>query len=300
MFDNFTKAIAKFTKEDPTLRTSSDSVTGDTVLSGMGELHLEIYIERMEREYGVKCEVGTPSVRYREAISGKQEFNFLHKKQSGGSGQFARVIGYVESISDEELEEAKAKGKSNEDDDTIGFEFVNNLVGTNIPQEFIPSCENGAKEAMRRGMLIDAPVQGVRVVLEDGQSHPVDSSDQAFRTAMSSGAREAMRKAGAQILEPIMTVEITVPTEFQGNVITGITQRRGMLSASEPSDDGSATIIKADVALSGMFGYASDLRSSTQGMGEFSMEYSHHAPVTRDDQEKLIKEHLEAKKALEG
>mmetsp|Transcript_7429 Transcript_7429/g.28135 ORF Transcript_7429/g.28135 Transcript_7429/m.28135 type:complete len:742 (-) Transcript_7429:1554-3779(-) len=291
MFDNFSKAVAKFTREDPTLRSATDASTGETILSGMGELHLEIYIERMNREYGVALEVGNPKVKYREAITGRVEFNHLHKKQTGGSGQFARVIGYVENVEEEEMK--RMKQDSSEEDVTLGFDFVNSVIGTNIPPEYIPSCENGAKDAVMHGTLIRAPVQGVRVVLQDGQHHPVDSSDFAFRTSMAHALRDSMKQCNPQVLEPIMDVEVAVPTQFQGDVMAGITRRRGMILNAEPAEDGSSYSIRATVPLAEMFGYSTDLRSSTQGMGEFTMEYAKHEAVPRDKQEELVKAYHE-------
>jgi len=273
--NNFAKAMGKFSKEDPTLRISSDPQTKQTVLSGMGELHLEVYIERLKREFEVECEVGNPSVAYKEAITQSCEFNYLHKKQTGGSGQYAKVIGKIEPM-DEEEEET--------------FEFVNNVIGTNIPPEYIKSCKQGAEDAMSKGGLVGAEVSGMRVTLNDGASHAVDSSDMAFRIAMASAVREAMQRAKPQILEPIMKLDVESPQEFQGAIVSGLNQRMGLIQSSEPTSDGSGVTIVADVPLAQMFGYSTNLRSITQGKGEFTMEYGRHSAVNRDEMDKLIKE----------
>lgn len=280
MMGNFSKAIGKFTREDPTLRIMTDDKTKETVLSGMGELHLEIYIERMKREYNVECISGSPAVNYKETISKKAEFNYLHKKQSGGAGQFARVIGYIEPLEDELLQNG------------INFEFENHVVGTNIPPEFIPSCEKGAKASLESGILAGYPLTGARVVITDGQAHSVDSSDMAFQIAMKYAMRQAAKDARPQILEPVMMLEVVIPSEFQGTVIGGLNKRGGMIHSTDLSDDGSLTTVKAEVPLAAMFGYSTDIRSSTQGKGEFSMEYKTHQPVLKDVQDELVKKYL--------
>ncbi|CAN0035926.1 unnamed protein product [Scytosiphon promiscuus] len=290
--DKFSKAFARFTREDPTLRVHTDDESKQTIVSGMGELHLEVYVERLRREYDVETIVGQPQVNYRETITKKVQFHYLHKKQTGGSGQFARVIGFVEPIPDDTRDD---------DNELIQFDFQNRTVGANIPPEYISSVEKGdltprfgkagAKEAMEKGALIGHPVQGVRVVLEDGQTHTVDSSDMAFRFAASMAVRESVLKAGAQVLEPIMSVEIMAPNEFQGSVIGGINKRSGIIQNTDMSDDGSGCVIQADVPLAQMFGYSTDLRSSTQGKGEFTMEYKDHSPVSRDTQQTLMAEY---------
>lgn len=285
---NFGKAVGKFTREDPTLRVSVDDKTKETIMSGMGELHLEIYVERLKREYGVECITGNPSVSYKETVSQKGQFNYLHKKQSGGSGQYARVIGFVEPLEEEELSEGKT------------FEFENRVIGTNIPPEFIPSCHKGAIAASEYGILAGYPLTGMRVVLEDGASHPVDSNDTAFQLAMRYGIRDAAKQAKGQILEPIMDLEVTSPAEFQGNIIGALNKRNGMIMATDLNEDGSQVTIKADVPLAQMFGYSTELRSSTQGKGEFSMEYKLHQPVSKDVQDELIKKYQEKRAAEEN
>mmetsp|Transcript_38521 Transcript_38521/g.43971 ORF Transcript_38521/g.43971 Transcript_38521/m.43971 type:complete len:739 (-) Transcript_38521:169-2385(-) len=286
MHNNFSKALSKFSREDPTLRLELDNDTNETIMSGMGELHLEVYIERMNREYGVECVVGQPNVNYKETISSKQEFNWLHKKQTGGSGQYAKVIGYIEPLSAEEMKEI---GDVNE--------FENRCIGTNIPPEYYTSCEKGMNDAMVEGALIGAEVEGVRVVLEDGASHAVDSSDMAFRICMSHAVRNTMRKANATVLEPVMTVEIDAPGEFQGTIIAGINRRMGLIQTSDVSDDGSGINVIAEVPLNHMFGYSTELRSQTQGKGEFTMEYLRHTPLPRNAQDELIEKHKSEKEA---
>jgi elongation factor G len=277
---NFGKAIGKFTREDPTLRVAMDQKSKETIMSGMGELHLEIYVERMKREYNVDVVTGQPLVAYKETVSNRQEFNYLHKKQSGGSGQYARVIGYVEPLEAEVM----AKG--------IEFEFENEVIGTNIPPEFIPSCRKGAEAACERGALAGNNLSGLRVVLTDGNAHAVDSNDLAFQQAMQYGIRAAVRASNPKILEPVMALEVESPAEFQGTIIGGLNKRSGLIMGTDLNEDGSQVVIKADMPLAGMFGYSTDLRSSTQGKGEFTMEYKAHQPVPKEEQDRLIREFL--------
>ena len=277
---NFSKAIGKFTREDPTLRVSVDDKTSETIMSGMGELHLEIYVERMKREYNVECITGSPSVNYKETVGKRGTFNYLHKKQSGGSGQYARVIGFVEPLDEETLK----KG--------IDFEFENQIIGTSIPPEYIASCEKGAKNACSKGVLAGYPLSGVRVVINDGAAHAVDSNDISFQLAMLYGIKQAVSAGKPQILEPVMNLEVVAPSEFQGTVIGGLNKRGGLILDTNLNEDGSSVNIRADCPLSEMFGYSTDLRSSTQGKGEFSMEYKSHQPVSKDTQETLIKEYV--------
>lgn len=288
MLDSFGKALSKFSKEDPTLRIRIDSETKETILSGMGELHLEIYIERMNREYKVECEVGQPNVNYKETISTKVSFDWLHKKQTGGSGQYAKVIGYIEPLTEEEMKES---GKCNE--------FVNHCIGTNIPPEYYSSCQKGMEDAMVEGALVGAEVEGVRVVLQDGASHAVDSSDMAFRIAMAHAIRDTMKKANANVLEPVMTVEVDVPSDFQGTAVASLNKRMGMIQSSDVNDDGSGIKIVAEVPLANMFGYSTELRSQTQGKGEFTMEYLKHVPVPRNIQEELMIKYKKEREAKE-
>ncbi|KDO24663.1 translation elongation factor G [Saprolegnia parasitica CBS 223.65] len=276
--NNFSKSLNRFQREDPTFRVRVDDDSKQTIISGMGELHLQIYIERMKREYNVEVESGAPQVNYRETVRQKADFNYLHKKQSGGSGQYARVTGYVEPISDEEIEAGEAP-----------VQFQNDIIGNAIPPEYIQACEKGVNDAVAKGWLLGHPITRLRVVITDGQAHAVDSSELAFRTAMVQAIRAAFTKANPSVLEPLMTVEVDVPNEFQGGIIAELNRRRGMIQSSEA--DETTTVIRADVPLQNMFGFSTDLRSSTQGKGEFTMEYKTHDFVARDAQEKLVAEY---------
>ncbi len=271
---NLSKALNRFTKEDPTFRVKLDEESGQTIVSGMGELHLDVYIERMRREYGVELTTGRPQVAYRETIQQKTEFNYTHKKQTGGSGQYARVAGYIEPMPEEE-------GKD--------YEFVDDIVGGVIPREFIPSCDKGFQACLSSGALIGFPIVRVRCTINDGQMHPVDSSDIAFQLASRGGFREAYQKAKPIILEPIMKLEVSAPTEFQGTVLGQINQKRGMITGS--TEEMNFTVVQADVPLAEMFGYATDLRSATQGKAEFTMEFLRYAPVPKNVGEELIKKY---------
>ena len=277
---NFSKALNRFTKEDPTLRVHRDEESAQTIISGMGELHLDIYVERMRREY--KCEVvtGKPQVAYRETITRKAEFAYTHKKQTGGKGQFARVLGYIEPLPADAVEP---------------WEFVDDTVGGSIPREFIPACEKGFKEAVTKGTLIGFPVVGVRIVVNDGQFHAVDSSEQAFKTASIMAFREGYAAAKATILEPIMKVEVQAPEEFQGTVMGQLNQRRGIIVGSENTEG--YVIATAEVPLNEMFGYSTDLRSGTQGKGEFTMEFLRYSAVPKQEQEALMAAYKEKKLA---
>src|SRR3954447_15665665 len=277
---NFSKALNRFTREDPTFRVHRDEESAQTIASGMGELHLEIYMERIKREYACEVVVGQPQVAYREAIQQRGEFAYTHKKQTGGSGQFARVAGYIEPLPDDAVEV---------------YEFVDDVAGGAIPREFIPACDKGFKEAVKKGSLIGFPVVKVRCVINDGLSHAVDSSEQAFKTAALMGFREGYDKAKPVILEPIMNVEVQAPEEFQGSVVGQINQRRGVIQATETVEG--YMVCTAHVPLSEMFGYSTDLRSATQGKGEFSMEFAKCQPVPRATQEQMIKEFREKQAA---
>jgi elongation factor G len=278
--DKMAKALNRFTKEDPTFRTHVDPESNETIVSGMGELHLEVYIERMKREYQAEVITGAPQVAYREAISRSADFNYTHKKQTGGSGQYARVAGMMEPLDAE-----------NEKD----YEFENKIKGGSIPTEYIPSCDKGFQMAMHKGSLIGAPVVGVKMSIVDGQYHAVDSSDQAFQTAALGAFREAYKKAKPVILEPIMKVTVEGPTEFQGNIFSTLNQRRGMIVAS--SDEGNYSVVEAEVPLSEMFGYSTVLRSSTQGKAEFTMEFAKYGRVPSSVTDVLIKKYEDEKKA---
>ncbi len=267
------KALNRFTKEDPTFQTYVDPESNQTIIKGMGELHLAVYVERMKREY--KCEVttGAPEVAYRESITQRAEFNYTHKKQTGGSGQYGRVAGFIEPLADKD------------------YEFVDAIKGGSIPNEYIPSCDKGFRRAVERGSLIGFPIVGVKVTINDGQYHPVDSSDIAFQTAAIGAFREAYEKAKPVILEPIMKVSIEGPTEFQGNMFGLINQRRGVIIDS--TDENNTSTVNAEVPLSEMFGFSTVLRSSTQGKAEFTMEFLKYGRVPNNVSEDLKKAYQE-------
>ena len=272
MSDNLGKALARFMREDPTFRSSVDEDSNETIIAGMGELHLDVYVERMKREYSCEVETGAPRVAYRECISRRADYSYTHKKQTGGSGQYAKVGGYIEPIpgSDE-------------------FEFSNEVRGGSIPTEYIPACEKGFISALTKGDLIGAPVLGVRVVLNDGQSHAVDSSDLAFQVAARSAFREAYAQAKPVILEPIMKLEVEGPSDYQGAYMKVIMQRRGMVVGSTDLDG--FTQVEAEVPLAEMFGFATDLRSCSQGKAEFTLEFAKYSPVPGEIQKRLIEEY---------
>ncbi|ORZ10951.1 translation elongation factor G [Lobosporangium transversale] len=277
---NFSKALNRFQKEDPTFTVHVDSETKETIISGMGELHLEIYVERMRREYNVDCVTGKPQVAFREAITNSAKFNYTHKKQSGGAGQYGRVQGYIEPA------------ESDEDGKDAFFE--SRVVGGNIPTNFIPACEKGFREGMQKGFLIGHPITGVRMILEDGAAHAVDSSELAFKLATLNAFKEAYMKANPVIMEPIMKVDVTAPIEFQGTVIGGINKRKGTIVDTESGEDYFSCV--AEVSLNAMFGYASEIRGQSQGKGEFSMEYLRHQRVQPQDQIELIKAYQKKQK----
>jgi elongation factor G len=274
--DQMAKALNRFTREDPTFQTFVDPESNQTIIKGMGELHLDVYIERMHREYSCEVEIGMPQVAYREAITARAAFNYTHKKQTGGSGQYGRVAGYMEPYSEGD------------------YEFVDNIKGGAIPTEFVPSCDKGFKEAVKKGSLIGFPIVNIRCLINDGQSHPVDSSDIAFQQAAIGAFREAYNKAKPCILEPIMKVSVEGPTEFQGNIFASINQRRGIIVAS--SEDGTFSRVEAEVPLSEMFGYSTALRGMTQGKAEFSMEFEKYGKVPAGISEALIKAYEEKRK----
>jgi elongation factor G len=271
---NFSKALNRFTKEDPTFRVHRDEESAQTIISGMGELHLEIYIERMKREYATEVIAGKPQVAYRETVTQRGDFNYTHKKQTGGSGQFAKVCGYVEPLPSDAVQQ---------------YEFVDDIVGGSIPREFISACDKGFQEAARRGSLIGFPVVGIRCVINDGASHAVDSSEMAFRTAAIMGFREGYQAARPVILEPVMKVEIQAPEDFQGSVVGQINQRRGLILATETREN--YFVCAAEVPLNEMFGYSTDLRSATQGKGEFTMEFARYSAVPKVQSDALIAEY---------
>ena len=282
--DNMGKALNRFSKEDPTFNSFVDPESNQTIIQGMGELHLEVYVERMRREYKAEVTTGRPEVAYREAVSQRAEFNYTHKKQTGGSGQYARVAGYIEPI--EEGPEAK------------DYEFVDQIKGGTIPNEFIPSCDKGFQIAIKKGSQLGFPVVGIRCAINDGAFHPVDSSDQAFQTAALGAFREAYEQAKPIILEPIMKVSVSSPAEFQGNIFGSINQRRGIIVSS--TEDSNGCVVEAEVPLSEMFGYSTVLRSLTQGKAEFTMELAKYGKVPASIGEELKKAYQEKRKKEQG
>lgn len=273
--NNFSKALQKFRKEDPTFRVKRDEESNETIISGMGELHLEIYIERMKREFNCEVVVGAPQVAYRETITAEAPYEYTHKKQTGGSGQFAKISGKIAPLPPQE--------------DGSTFRFNNEVVGGRIPKEFIPAVEDGFREQCVKGPLIGFPIVGMDSYLTDGAYHDVDSSYMAFKIASMAAMREVFPKAKPVILEPIMKLETTIPEEYQGAAVGQINQRRGVI-VNTTSFEGNV-VVEAEVPLTEMFGYSTDLRSATKGKGEFSMEFSKYAQVPRNVQEELIKKY---------
>jgi elongation factor G len=274
--DNMVKALQRFTKEDPTFRTYVDPELNQTIIQGMGELHLDVYVERMKREYNADVKIGAPQVAYRETIGESAKFDYIHKKQTGGAGQFGRVIGFVEPM------------------DQGNYEFVDEVKGGNIPREFIPACNKGFQEALKKGSLIGFPIVGVKVTLVDGQAHAVDSSEVAFRMAAREAFKHVYGRAHPHILEPIMKVSVEGPSEFAGNMFATINQRRGVIVSSV--EDGTFARVDAEVPLSEMFGYSTTLRSLTQGKAEFTMEFLKYGKVPANISEDLMAKFDETKK----
>jgi elongation factor G len=281
MQTRMSKGLQRFIKEDPTFHLFTDEESGETRISGMGELHLEIYVERLKREYKAEVDVGAPQVNYRETIRGEAKFEYTHKKQSGGSGQFGKVAGKIKFLADDRKER----------EDQV-FRMVNEVKGGSIPNEFIPSCEKGFMDVMNKGPLAAFPVINVEAYLQDGQSHDVDSSDLAFRIAARMAMRQAIKDAQPVLLEPIMKVEVETPQDFQGFVIGDLSSRRGVILGSETTDSGDA-IINAHVPLSEMFGYATVLRSGTAGKAGYSMEFAKYEACPSFVQEKVMAERKE-------
>ena len=264
-------ALAKLAEEDPTFRTYTDEETGQTIIAGMGELHLDIIVDRLLREFKVEANVGAPQVSYKETIKGNADVDYKYKKQSGGSGQYGHVKINVEP---------NESGK--------GYEFINKVVGGAIPKEYIPSVGEGIEEATKAGSLGGFPVVGIHATVYDGSYHEVDSSEMAFHIAGSMAFKEAMQKANPVLLEPIMKVEVTMPEEYMGDVIGDINSRRGRIEGMD--DLGGGKIVRGYVPLAEMFGYSTDLRSKTQGRGNYSMFFEKYEQVPKNIQEKIISE----------
>jgi len=272
---NMSKALNRFTKEDPTFRTYVDKETNETIIQGMGELHLEVYVERMKREYQAEVITGQPRVAYRETIKRKAEFNYTHKKQTGGAGQFGRVAGFMEPCEEE-------------------FEFSNKITGGRIPTQYIPACEKGFGLCMEKGPKMEFPITGIKITINDGAYHAVDSSEMAFQAAARGAFLEAYLKAKPVIHEPIMKVVIETPNEFQGACMGLINQRRGIIQGSQ--EEGVMSVIESQVPLSEMFGFSTILRSATQGKAQFTMEFSSYKQVPQSVAENIAKAKEEEKK----
>jgi len=268
---NMSKALRRFTKEDPTFHVGADPETGETIISGMGELHLDVYVERMKREYAAEVVTSPPRVAYRETITRRTNFNYTHKKQTGGAGQYGRVAGFLEPWAE------------------APFRFDDQVVGGSIPREFMSAVEKGFLSMMNKGQLIGAHVTGVSITVNDGSSHAVDSSDIAFQEAARGAWRDAYAKAAPQILEPLMKTSVEGPSTFQGGMVGLLMQRRGMIIGTTEGDGFSR--VEADVPLSEMFGFSTALRSATQGKAEFTMEFSRYAPLPVALAEELIEKY---------
>ena len=269
---NVSKALGRFVREDPTFRAGVDEESGETVISGMGELHLDVYVQRMQREYGAEVETGQPQVAYRETISQRADFDYTHKKQTGGSGQFGRVAGYIEPL-----------------DDGSDFEFQSKIRGASIPTEFISSVEKGFRAMIGKGRLIGFPVTGLRIVLCDGQAHSVDSSDMAFQAAGRGAFRAVYSRAKPIALEPVMKLAVEGPTEFQGVILKMVMQRRGTVIGTTEQEG--FCLVESEVPLAQMFGFATDLRSATQGKAEFTLEFARYLPVPKDIGAELVEQY---------
>jgi len=278
--DKLSKALQRFTREDPTFRVATDEETGETLIAGMGELHLDIYVERIKREYKVEVTVGAPKVSYREAPTKSTAYDYKHKKQTGGSGQYAHIIGHLEPLPE---------------DATENFVFEDAVVGGRVPREYIPSVEKGFLAVLNKGPIAGFPIVGVKATLEDGSYHDVDSSDMAFQVCARAGFREAFLNTKPVLLEPIMKMEVEVPADFQGAVTGELNKRRGLIISTETV--GNTSTIVAEVPLAETFGYSTDLRSMTQGQGVFTMEFSKYKPTPGNIQKEIVEERKKAELA---
>ena len=276
--DKLAKALERFRREDPTFRVSSDEETGQTLIAGMGQLHLEIYVERIRREYKVECTVGEPRVAYRETPTQEVEFNYKHKKQTGGSGQYAHVVGRLVPLPE---------------DSPVPYEFEDKVFGGRIPREYIAPVDAGFQRALPKGPLCECEVVNVKMVLEDGSYHDVDSSEMAFNICAFNCMRETLKKAGMVLLEPIMNLEVEAPSEFQGSISGHLSSKRGIITSSDVV--GASVVMRAEVPLASMFDYANELRSMTQGKGGFTMEFNRYKQVPKSIQEEVIVRRREQK-----
>merc|ERR1719232_1009820 len=279
---NFAKAISRFTKEDPTYRVWFDPDNKETIASGMGELHLEIYAQRMEREYNCPVTMGKPTVAFREQLVKPCKFDFFHKKQSGGRGEYARVIGFMEPL---------------EPHENTKLEFIDATTGTNVPKPFVPGIKRGFMDSCQKGMLAGQKVTGMRMVLQDGANHPVDSSEWAFYQASQSAFQDVCEDGVWQILEPVMSVEVNSPQEFTSAVFRLVNDRTGIVTGQTGREDWFT--LEAEVPLNKMFGFSADLRSMTQGKGEYTMEYSRYAPASPETQDQVVAEWTKKQEAAD-
>jgi elongation factor G len=269
--DKLSKALERFRREDPTFQVMTDEETGQTLIAGMGQLHLDVYVERIRREYGVETLVGEPRVAYRECPTREVEFNYKHKKQTGGSGQYAHIVGKLVPLPEDSAER---------------YEFVNEVTGGRIPKEYIAPVDAGFQRALTKGPLAECEVVNVQMVLQDGSYHDVDSSEMAFNICGFNCMRETLQKANMGLLEPIMKLEVEVPEEYQGSVAGHLSSKRGLINSTE-ARMGTAVLI-AEVPLATMFDYANELRSMTQGKGTFSMEFARYKMLPRSLQDEVV------------
>jgi elongation factor G len=281
--EKMAKALSRFMKEDPTFRVSTDPETGQTIIAGMGELHLDVYCERMRREYKAEVTVGAPNVSYREAPTVEAEFNYKHKKQTGGSGQYAHVVGRLIPLPLDAEEP---------------YEFEDNIVSGRIPGEYVPAVDKGFQAAMKKGPMAGYEIVGCKMCLDDGSFHAVDSSEMAFRIAARDAFIEVFRKARPCLLEPIMKVEVETPTDYQGSIVGDLNSRRGIIMGAD--NRGNVTVVQAEVPLANMFGYATIVRSMSKGMATFSMEMSRYAAVPAKLAEEVILRRKERDKQAAG
>jgi elongation factor G len=266
---NFSKAMSRFTREDPTFRVHVDQESQETVISGMGELHLDIYVERMRREYRVDCETGKPQVAYRETMTQRVNFDHTLKKQTGGTGDYARIVGWMEP--------AESLGSN---------KFETQISGGSISEKFLFACEKGFNDICKKGPMLGHRVLGASMIINDGATHAVDSSELAFRFATQQAFRKAFIAGGPQVLEPLMKTVITAPNEFQGNIVGLLNKRNAVINETEIGAEDFT--LYADCSLNSMFGFSSMLRANTQGKGEFSMEFSHYSPAPMQLQKELV------------